>query len=417
MKRLSMMLFVVVVLAAGTAFAAGGAEGASGKTVVTFWNGYTGPDRPAVEEIVARFNESQDAISVEMEIAPWDSLFQKLMPAFIAGTGPDLIGFDVSRVAEYVEANRLEPLNAFISESDLGPNNLVTDVLEASTIDGNLYGVPMGFASMIMYYNRAHFEDAGLDPDSPPATMAELKNAWEELVLTDTGGNVERYPQSFGIRATVPMIPVVFWAFGGQIIADDGSSGLNSPQALEAMTFLRDAVVDIPVSPVGLTGQEADNLFAAGRASIEWNGPWAINGFRDAGIDLGMAELPTGPAGRYTWGGGTVIVMNKDSEAKDAAWQFMEYWNSRDIQAYWAETVAFPPTRTDITGLTEKNPDLVPFVRAANYAKIFLAGQTKAGRIESEVLTPLCERVFSGQVSPAEALAEAHQLLSGILSE
>ena len=57
---------------------------------LTFWNGLTGPDRPAVEKLVSSFNASQTGVHVTMDIEPWDTLYQKLLPAFQAGTGPDL---------------------------------------------------------------------------------------------------------------------------------------------------------------------------------------------------------------------------------------------------------------------------------------------------------------------------------------
>jgi multiple sugar transport system substrate-binding protein len=79
---------------------AGGAQDESGvstegKKTIVFWNGYTGPDRPAVEELVAEFNRMYPDVEVKMEIMPWDSLWQKLMPALISGKGPDVMGFPV----------------------------------------------------------------------------------------------------------------------------------------------------------------------------------------------------------------------------------------------------------------------------------------------------------------------------------
>ena len=78
---------------------------------VVFWNGYTGSDQPTLEAIVETYNNSQDKVHIKMEIMPWDTLYQKLMPAFIAGNAPDLIGFSVTRYMEYAMAGKLEPLD------------------------------------------------------------------------------------------------------------------------------------------------------------------------------------------------------------------------------------------------------------------------------------------------------------------
>lgn len=415
------LVLVLLLMTVTTGLWAQGQKDQDAVTEVVFWNGYTGPDRPAVEQIVAMFNERHDDVVITMEIMPWDSLYQKLMPALVAGNGPDIIGYSIARVPEYAEAGRLQSLDTYLDASEeLSRDNLVEGLVNGATYDGTVYGVPMGFASMVMYYNREHFRQAGLDPDAPPTTYAELQDAWKKLLQKNSGTDVAVYPQAFGVKATVPMAPVILWAFGADIVTADGKSGLGTPEALKAMEFLQEAYVEQTISPVGLTGQEADNLFAAGKASIEWNGPWAINGFRGAGIDLGIAKLPAGPNGPMTWCGDTVMVMNADSKEKDAAWEFMEFWNSKEMQTYWASTVAFPPTRTDIDateGTLAENEDLRYFIESAEFARTYLAGQVKASQIEEEVLTPLFEEVTRALKTPQDALSDAHARLTEILGK
>jgi ABC-type glycerol-3-phosphate transport system substrate-binding protein len=214
------------------------------------------------------------------------------------------------------------------------------------------------------------------------------------------------------------MIPVFMWMYGADYIKD-GKSVLDSPQAVQAMEMLAQAYKN-NVSPLGLTGQEADNLFSAGKAAIEFNGPWAIPGFRGAGIDLGIAEVPAGKNGRKTWGGDTILCISKDSKVKDAAWNFIEYWNSPDTQRTWALKVGFPPTRVDMSDdkeLLSGNPDIVYFLNSAQYAEIFMADQPKSGRIDEEILVPLYESVTRGTAKPAEALRIADTKLNALLSE
>jgi multiple sugar transport system substrate-binding protein len=419
-KEVSMRRIMRLAIVAFLVFFMLGPAGAQGKPKeVLFWNGYTGPDRPAVENLVAKFNESNADVKIKMEIMPWDSLYQKLLPALIAGNGPDIIGFSAGRVPEYAAAGKLEALDDYFKNSSLKRDVLVSGLMQAGTYKGKLYAVPMAFASMVMYYNKDHFKAAGLDPENPPKTLTELSAAWKKLLKVDAAGNVIQYPQAIGIKATVPMIPVFIWNHGADIVTADGKSGLSDPRAIEAMKFLQNAFVKDKVSPVGLTGQEADNLFAAGKASIEWNGPWAINGFRGAGINLGIAEVPAGPAGRITWSGDTVLVISKDSKQKESAWKFLEYWNSIAAQKYWATTVAFPPTRLDMGNNPDlaKNKDLFYFLKAGAYAKSYLPAQTKAGRIEEEILVPMYESIFRNLETVESAMKKADTQLTKLLSE
>lgn len=278
----------------------------------------------------------------------------------------------------------------------------------------------MACAAMVMYYNKDMFREAGLDAENPPATMEELYAAWDKLIQKDGNGNVTQYAQAIGVKSTVAMMPVFMWAYGADYIKD-GKSVLDSDEATAAMTMIADAYAK-GVSPVGLTGQEADDLFAAGKAAIEFNGQWAAPGFRAAGIDLGIAEVPAGMDGRdrKTWGGDSIMCMSADSKVKEAAWDFMEYWNGKEAQKTWALNVGFIPSRLDMADDEEiltGNPDLAVFMKASTYAQMFMADQPMSGRIDEEVLVPLYESVSRGTAAPADALKKASKALDAILAE
>ena len=293
MKKL-IIAVMSLLLVCSLCFANGAGESTSGPVTVTFWNGYTGSDRPVLEDLVNQFNESQDEVYIDMLIMPWDTLYQRLMTSFIAGDGPDLIGFNIDRFAEYASAGRLLDLTSYIESSDVVSEDVMAPALyNAGKYNGVQYAVPMSSTAVAMYYNKDHFRAAGLDPDNPPQTLEELFDAWDKLIVKDENGNVTQYAQAIGVRSTVAMIPAFMWLYGADYIDADGNVVINSPEAVECMTMLQEAFAK-GVSPVGLTGQEADNLFSAGVASIEWNGPWAYNGFVDAGIDVGVCELPSG---------------------------------------------------------------------------------------------------------------------------
>lgn len=413
MKKLFALLVCMCLLACTAALAF--AE----PTEVVFWNGYTGADQPTLEAIVEEYNNSQDEVRIKMEIMPWDTMYQKLMPALIAGNGPDLIGMSVTRYMEYAMAGKLAPVDDYIAASEtITTDNLVQGLFDAGNYDGKQYAMPMACAAMVMYYNRDMFEAAGLDPDNPPATMEELQDAWSKLIIKDASGNVTQYAQAIGVKATVAMMPVFMWAYGADYIVD-GKSALDSPEAVAAMEMIAAAYQE-GVSPIGLTGQEADDLFAAGKAAIEFNGQWAAPGFRNAGINLGICEVPAGVNGRKTWGGDTVLSINADSKVKDAAWNFIEYWNGTTAQTAWALNVGFIPTRLDMADSQEiltGNPDLAYFMKASTYAEMFMADQPLSSRIDEEVLVPLYESVTRGTAAPADALKKASAALDALLNE
>ena len=415
-KILALLLVILISL---SVFAGGESEtGGSEPETVVFWNGYTGPDRVVLEEIVNDFNSMQSEVYIDMQITPWDSLYQKLMTAMIAGEGPDLIGIQIDRLAEYASANRLIDLTPYMEGSSVGKHNLAPALMNAAQFNGKQYALPLANSTLAMYYNKDMFRVAGLDPDNPPTTFDELFDAWDKLIIKDESGNVIQYAQAIAVKNTIAMLPIFMWSYGADYIKGDEVL-INSPEAIECMTMLQEAFAK-GVSPVGMTGQDADTLFAAGKAAIEFNGPWAYQRFVDAGIDTGIALIPSGPRGHYTIGGNSCLAINANSDVPDAAWIFIEYWNSIDAQKKWSTGVGFPPSRTDIPAddpMFDAHPNTRYFMESSDFARIYMEGQVLSSRFNEEAIVPLYESVTRGASSPADALALAEDTMNSILGK
>lgn len=136
---------------------------------------------------------------------------------------------------------------------------------------------------------------------------------------------------------------------------------------------------------------------------------------------MGVCQLPSGIDGsRATVGGDSVLVINKDSDVPEAAWKFIEYWNSPDVQRTWSAGTGAPPTRMDMSNdeeLLNANPNIAVFMEASENARIFMAGQTLSSRFDTEALVPLYESVTRGLSSPQEALAAAEKTMNSILGK
>ena len=130
---LAALLLVLVALAAGC----GGGEDDEGDTAagpqknvtLTFWNGFTGPDRPALEEIVRRFNASHPKIKVRMQIMPWDTFFQKLLPIYASGKGPVIAGMASEQMPQYADKGVIQPLDDLYETGGLNKNTLVSSAV------------------------------------------------------------------------------------------------------------------------------------------------------------------------------------------------------------------------------------------------------------------------------------------------
>ncbi|NMB55411.1 MAG: ABC transporter substrate-binding protein [Leptolinea sp.] len=387
--------------AANQAPAATEAAAPSGqKVILTFWNGFTGGDRPTYEALVKEFNDTHPDIEVQMDIQPWDTLGQKLPAALATGQGPDIAtpDYNVGTMWQYVKSGLIIPLDDLYGtgENQIDKGAMAPKVLEGFSKDGHIYAAPANLATLLLYYNKDMLSEAGIA--NPPATMDEFRDAVVKLTKKDASGNVTQYGIALADHQTISMWPILVWADGGDLMNAEGCSMLADPKTVAAIKSWADLIVKDGVSPVGQTGQGADNLFAASKAAFEMNGPWAAAGFKTAGVNFDVAPIPTGTAGPVTLASTVPIVVSKSSQHKDAVFTFLSWWNSKASQEKLALGSGFPPTRTDMAddSVLAENPFVPKFAAVTKDARLYLPSPEKFTQIDTDVITPAIGAITRG---------------------
>ena len=275
---------------------------------LTMWTGFTGGDRGAYEDLIATFNETHDTIQVTMEVQPWDTIAQALPAAWATGQAPDIAtpNFDPNIIGQYLDTDSLLALDAIgDGEDQINVDKLAPAAIDAFTVDGNLYAVPANVATLQLYYNKDLFEAASID--GPPATVEEFRADAAQL----TGDGV--FGLSVAERETIQMWPILQWLDGADIADDNACSVLDSEASIASLTTWADLAKQ-GIMPVGLTGAESDSLFSAGQAAMQLNGPWAAAGYLEAGINLGVAPVPTGVDGDVTLASTVPLAISASTE-------------------------------------------------------------------------------------------------------
>jgi multiple sugar transport system substrate-binding protein len=407
-------LTVFATLAALGAAAACGGSGSSGDksggaVTLSFWNGFTGGDRPGVEHLVDEFNKSHPKIHVNMQVMPWDVFYQKLLPAYGAGKGPDVTAMSANQLGQYAAKRVFQPLDDAFGGGLIDKSKIVPGAVQAGLYAGKQYGLPANFTPLLLYYNKKLFKEAGIA--APPATWDEWIADLKKLTKgKGPGGKPAQYGITMGTHETVEGIPILLAGQGGGVIAADGKTvTLDSPQSIQAMTSWTNLIRTNHIMPVGTSGADADKLMGAGDAAMEINGPWLTSSLDQSKIDYGLAMVPAGPAAQTTLSDSVQFSLGSRATGakKKAAEEFFAYWNSRDSQIYFANTTGFPPTRTDVGAAELKNPNVAVFSKYAPKATPFLPGQVKFAQMQSEVIDPTFEKILNGQGDPATLLKQA----------
>lgn len=384
----------------------------SEKTVITFWNGFTGPDKEVLEALVKEYNETNiKNIEVQMNIMPWDSLYQKLATVLPVGEGPDVLAFATERIGTYAEPGALVPLDE-IYTSGIVDESVVPDALKENLkYNGAYYGVPMNFATLLLYYNKTLFKEAGLNPETPPATWEELES-YAGQIVEKTG----KYGFDMAVKETTPMWCIMLWGNGGDII-QDGKAVFNSPENVETVTRWAANIRDKKFGPEVLTGGEIDKLFESQKLAMYFCGPWAAGGFEKAGIDFGVAQAPMGPKSQVTQANGVGMYLTSSSKNQEAVYDFFGWWNSKDTQVKWSLGTGFPPARTDIADdeRMKTNPYIEEFAKPANSSQMYLQQLTNFAEIDTQAIVPAFEKILLENADVQKTLDEANSVIESLM--
>ncbi|MGN6126184.1 MAG: ABC transporter substrate-binding protein [Humibacter sp.] len=408
---------IAAVLAA-TAIAALGLSGCSssgsdtgGKVTLTLWTGFTGGDRPGYAQIVSDFNASHPNIQVKMTVEPWDTIQQKLPSAWLTGQGPDLAtpSSDPNAVADYVKKNQVLPITDTGSgDTKINIDKLAPGTAAEFTYNGKLYAVPANFATLSLYYNKKAFAAAGIT--AAPTTVADFAADAKKLTTANQYGLV------LADNQTIQMWPILQWLEGGDIVNSKYCSVVQTAAGQKSLSTWSDLVSKDKISPVGLTGAEADSLFSAGKAAMEMNGPWAAPGYKSAGIDLGIAPIPAGVDGKpVTLGSTAAVAISAKTKYPQQAQEFLAYWTSKNVQEKFSLTTGFPPLRTDMTddAKLKADPTISVFAAQVPDSRLYLPHVPNATQVDSQAYTTLIGQITRG-TPVSTATKQAQSTINGL---
>ena len=303
-----------------------------------FWHPFTGPDGPFMNDLVAQFNEETPNVQVEVLPQPGGGDYYNLIRSGFEADDLALVTIHhIDALPSSALDEILSPITDLSELLQLTADDFTEDVWNFSQVNGERYGIPLDIHPLTFYYNKEHFTDAGLDPESPPATGDDFIAAGQALV--EAG-----HDNAFMFATNHNFLTGIIWASlfyqgGGQWTNEDFTEAtFNSDAGVQASEWMRALVEEHGISPANTAGDEEIAAFKQGDASMVWSGPWEITGYREAlGEDVvGFAPIPE-VFGQGVWAGSHTFAVSNIEASDDerrGAYYFIDWMSRHSVE--WA---------------------------------------------------------------------------------
>jgi multiple sugar transport system substrate-binding protein len=330
---------ILMILAAFAGQAAAG-------TSLIFWHGIESP--VTIRVLKEKFSIFKGNTGIAVQLVHYgaaDQVNGKIMTAVAGNKAPDILWWGPMNSGRMAQTGKLVKIDDYLkTDASFEKNDIYPGLWEGASYRGAVWTFPFSANNVALYYNKDHFEAAGLDPD-------EL-NTWQDLKAYAkklTSGNRFGLELSIGTGEwlTFSTLLPFLWQAGGDLVDPAGKKAVfNSRAGVEALEYLSGLVNKEKCakwSEAG-AGYKIDN-FIAGRVSMMICGPWNLNALQSQDyVNYGALFLPKGKVRATDLGGENLYLFKSNASRQGAAWELCKFIASPDFQVDWAMQTGYLPT-------------------------------------------------------------------------
>ncbi len=379
-----------------------------------------------MQAIVAEYNDAQDAVEVVgVFTGSYDDTKVKSQAAAEAGRPPAVVLMSANFAAELAMNDLIVPIADIAPEgTDMGAylEEFWPAVRANALFDGEMYSVPFQNSTPILYYNKEHFAEAGIE--QAPETWGE----WIEVAKTLAKPDEDRWglmmPSNYDYNGW--LVQSLAMASGGTFYNTlyPGEIFYDHASTKAALKFWRDMVHEHNAMPVGVTDSKAVSTnFFAGKASMIVLSTGALSFVREnAPFEYEVAFMPRNVRNAVPIGGASLVSFQGTTEAqKAAAWEFITHLTSPEVQGRWSRFTGYFAPRMAAYDMDEmkefvaQNPDALRAVEQLQFAGPWIATyNTVAVRkaVEDEMQALLSDPELSIDEAAARAQDNANEILA-----
>ena len=337
-------------------------------------------------DLIKAWEGKNPGFKVNVELVGWAQCQDKVTTLAAAGTPVALAYVGSRTLKEFADSDLIVP----ITYTDAEKAAYYPHILDTVTYNGQQWGIPTAFSTKAIYWNKDLFTKAGLDPNKPPTTWAELLS--DAKTMDNTMHQFLHY----------------VYTNNGSVTDDKGNITLDSPENLAALEFVKSLV---PVSEDGPSAYEQNDmttLFSDGKVAMIEQGPWGRNQIAK-GINWGVAALPIGPSAK---GPGTLLITDsiavfKGTGVEAQAIDLGKWLTNPENQFTYEKTHGLTPLRPvdGVKDLVAQDASWKPFLDGIGHGgpePLFLDYKGFQNAIIDMV-----QSVVTGTAQPKDALTKA----------
>ncbi len=330
------------------------------------------------KQVEVSFESQNPSVDIQWVTAPYGEIVNQVINMAGGGDKVDCVFSETGWIPGFEDAGLAAPIDSILPKEFL--DDFYSEVMKSFEIGGRAYGIPLYISPYVLYYNKSLFEQAGLDPNSPPKTYDEMLIMAEKLsTLTDANGNkVYAFGQT---TASVPVsgssINAMIFNYGGDVLDSNGDLSIDNQGFRDTFAMLK-ILDDKGYNPQNAKLKDLRNLFALGQLAMYYDQSWGFNGIRTINPDSVNFTASAPPLSGGVGSGESLlqahcfVLIDNGEERKDALSKFVQFVISEEVLSdYLANlTPAYPATRSmeHISSVTN-NPVLQGAAGSAQHVK------------------------------------------------
>lgn len=362
-------------------------------------------DQGTMTPILAQeFADQNSDVVIDYRFIPFGDLNQEYIRAFATNTAPDILMVNTTDTHFYAESGQLLDLTDRIKASDVIKFDEIFPGYQAAvTFDGRIFEVPKGADTIMLYYNKAMADAAGIS--EAPKSWAELVEYAERMTMPEK--------RIFGIAFSAKNNQEGPWQWlPFARMAGAEWDNINTEGGVRALTLWRDFVAKGEASPEVLVWSQGDaaSSFRAGQAAMVIQGSWDVKNMAEAPFDWGLWMLPPEKEGglRVSAAGNFTYAIPASAKNPDLAFKLIEYIYSQGDRS-WNEFSDMPARA--VTPESVENPEAyAAFLQQLEYGQVL--GPFERWNDVSVALQEAIQSTLSGSATPEDALARAADTIS-----